>query len=115
MTRKSPATDVLTEGPAVKPPERRWTAAYGPTRRGRPTVVKTVAHMPGGWPVTGTETRYRTRQSCASIIARTLTGDRSECPDPVVWRVQTTRNGITDARYWCDQHLPDDDRPKDPR
>src|SRR6185437_12901775 len=47
------------------------------------------------------------------LATRILAGDRSPCPTPTVWRVQATRNGITDARYWCDQHLPDDDRPKD--
>lgn len=109
MRRNDPET--LTEDPTAPPPQRRWTARYGPARRGRPSVVKTVAWWPGGWPVTGNERRYRTHQSCATILTRITAGDRSECPDPVVWRVQTTRAGITRTTYWCDAHLPDTDRP----
>lgn len=104
-------TDVLTEDPTAKPPERRWTASYGPARRGRPATVKTVAYMPGGWPMAGNEVRYRTHKVCSSIVARTLAGDRTDCPDPTVWRVQTTRQGLRHTAYWCDQHLPADDRP----
>ena len=111
MTRKHAASEVLAEDPTARPPERRWTASYGPARRGRPSVVKAVAFMPGGWPMEGNEARYRTHKVCASIVARTLNGDRSECPDPTVWRVRETRRGLMRTAYYCDHHLPDGDRP----
>lgn len=106
-------TGALTEDPAAKPPERRWTARYGPTRRGRPSIVKTVSYMPGGWPIAGNEVRYRTHKVCSSIVARTLAGDRSECPTPTVWRVEVLHRGLIKTAYWCDPHLPEQDRPTD--
>lgn len=104
-------SEALTPDPTAKPPERRWIAEYGPIRRGRPSSIKTVAHMPGGWPVKGNEARYRTHRACRSIVARISAGDRSECPTPTVWRVQSRRRGMVTTAYWCDEHLPDEDRP----
>lgn len=108
-----PTRDTLTLDPTARPPERRWTVRYAPAPGRRPTVVKTVAYMPGGWPMKGNEVRYRTHKVCASIVARTAAGDRSECPDPTVWRVEVARRGLSHTAYYCDVHLPDDDRPPD--
>lgn len=110
MRKNTNASEVLTEDTSAKPPERRWIASCGPARRGRPSIVKTVAHMPGGWPSSPADPSYRAHKVCASIVVRTLNGDRTECPD-VVWRVQTTRRGLMHTGYYCDRHLSDDDRP----
>lgn len=70
---------------------------------------KTVTYAAEGWPLRRGRPQDGSKP-CRSVVDRIVRGDRSSCPTPTVWRVTVTRRGIADSRYWCDTHLPDEDR-----
>lgn len=99
----------LTEAPAPSP-LRRWTSKTAPEPGMKRTAHKTVEHDPAGH---GIGPYKPEGEVCNSIFDRAKGGDTSRCPTPSVWRVSVTRGRRTLTAYWCDEHLPCNDRPAD--
>ena len=82
----------------------QWT-----TGRGKPGVgqaVITASYNPHGWRVTSLSRIWPEWEICGDIMRSGPPG----CPRSE-WRVKTRKWNSTYTGYWCERHLPDDERP----
>lgn len=82
----------------------QWTRG-----RGKPGVgleVITASRNPHGWRVANLARSWPEWEICANIMRSGPPG----CPRSY-WRVVTRARNRTLTGYWCDEHLPDDERP----
>ena len=70
----------------------------------------TVTHNPDGWPLAPNRYGYPGFEMCGATQTLTRQG-LPACETPPVWRVQKFSGRYTWTSYFCDEHLPTEQRP----
>ncbi len=85
---------------------REWHWATGRGKPGVGQVLHAVTWNPHGWRVTSKSRSWPAYAICNQIFKSGPPG----CPKSE-WRIVQERDHVILTHYWCEQHMPDDERP----